>query len=117
MKKIFATLLLASSFIICFGAITDITGKWIGLLQPGDGNTIPFIYTFKASGSTFTGSITASTQTFPIIDGQIKGDSIKFNVSYNGNNIPNSGRLYTDSIGLDISLNNKVYHTVLKRQP
>lgn len=115
-KATFTTLLLACSFIVCLAAVNSITGTWTTTMKPGDGSKFTATYTFKADGDKFTGSVAfPGNNNFPISDGVIKGDSINFNVGLNGQNIPNNGRVYADSIGLDISMMGKKYHHTLLR--
>lgn len=114
-RKIFITLLLACSFAVCLAAVSGITGNWSTTLKPGDGSEVAVTYTFKADGDKFTGNMAFPSRTFPINDGVIKSDSIRFNIVFNNQNVPNFGRVYADSIGLDIMWNGKKYHNTLKR--
>jgi len=115
-RKIFTTLLLASCFAVCVAAVSDITGNWTTTMKPGDGSEFAVTYTFKAAGDKFTGNVAfPNNNNFTITDGVIKGDSISFSVGLNGQHIPNNGRVYADSIGLDIMMMGKKYHHTLKR--
>ena len=113
-RRITTTLLLTGSFIVCLAAAANITGKWSTLLKTDDGSEILLTYNFKADGDKLTGTISATMGDFPLTNGKIKGDSIFFTVTYNGNDIPNSGRCYTDSIALNTKINDMSFHTVLK---
>jgi hypothetical protein len=115
-RKIFTTMLLLCSVVVCIAAvISGLDGKWMATLKPGDGSEIQVAYTFKVDGDKFTGDVAFPQDDFPMTDGVIKGDSISFNVEFNGNKIPNHGRLYADSIALDIVMNDVKHHNVLKR--
>jgi len=115
-RTIFTTLLLACSFAVCLAAISSITGNWTTTMRPGNGTEFAVTYTFKAEGDKFTGNVAfPNNNNFPITDGVIKGDSIHFTVSLNGNGIPNYGKVYADSIGLDITMMGKKYHHTLVR--
>jgi len=115
-RKIITTLLLVGSFVVCLAAITGISGKWSATLKPGDGSGVPVTYTFNADGDKFTGSLAFPNNTiFPITDGVIKGDSISFKVTLNNKGIPNYGKVYADSIGLDIVMMGKKFHNTLTR--
>jgi hypothetical protein len=114
-RKIFATMLLLCSVVVCLAAISGLDGKWMANLKPGDGSTIQVAYTFKTDGDKFTGDVQFPGSDFPITGGTIKGDSIQFFVTLNGHGIPNYGKLYADSIGLDIAMNGKKYHNTLLR--
>ena len=108
-------MLLVCSVVVCIAAISGLDGKWTTFLKPGDGSQIAVTYTFKTDGDKFTGDVAFPGSDFPITDGKIKGDSISFYVTLNGRNIPNYGKLYADSIGLDIVMNSAKHHNVLKR--
>lgn len=115
-RKIFTTMLLACCFAVCLAAITNITGNWTTTMKPGNGTEFSVTYTFKADGDKFTGNVAfPGNNNFPVTDGVIKGDSIHFKVDFNGQGIPNSGKVYADSIGLDIMMMGKKYHNTLKR--
>jgi len=114
-KKIMTTLLLAGSFVLCYAAVNNINGKWTTTLKPGDGSEVTVAYTFKTTGDKFTGNLAFPSGNFAITDGKITGDSINFKVDLYGKGIPNSGKVYADSIGLDILMNGKKYHNTLKR--
>jgi hypothetical protein len=115
-RKIFTTLLLACSFAVCIAAVSNITGNWTTTMKPGNGTEFAVTYTFKADGGKFTGNVAfPNNNNFAITDGVIKGDSISFSVGLNGQHIPNSGKVYADSIGLDIMMMGKKYHHTLKR--
>jgi len=112
-KRLLLTSLVLSFAVVCFAAIGDITGKWSGKLNT-DGSDIPVTYTFKADGNKLTGSVAYAGGDFNITDGKIKGDSLLFDVDYNGSPIPNAARCYKDSIGLDVNINGQVFHVQLK---
>lgn len=114
-RKIFGTALLLSCAALCFAAMSDVNGKWLATLSPGDGSKIQVTYTFKTDGNKFTGDVAFPQNDFPITDGVIVGDSIHFKVTLNNRGIPNNGRVYADSIGLDIVMMGKKHHNTLMR--
>ncbi len=115
-KGIIITLLLACSIMACLAAVNSITGNWTTTMKPGDGTEFAVTYTFKADGGKLTGNVAfPNNNNFAIKDGVIKGDSISFKVGLNGKGIPNTGRVYADSIGLDIAMMGKKYHHRLVR--
>jgi hypothetical protein len=115
-RSLIITLLLACSIMACLAAVNSITGTWTTTMKPGDGSEFAVTYTFKADGNKFTGNVAfPNNNNFPVTDGVIKGDSISFTVGLNGHNIPNNGRLYADSIALDIAMMGKKYHHTLIR--
>jgi hypothetical protein len=112
-KRLLLTMLVLSFAVICFAAIADISGKWTGTLNTS-GSEAPVTYTFKADGDKLTGSVEYGGGNFNITDGKIKGDSLFFNVDYNGSPVPNSAKCYKDSIGLDVTIQDQVFHIDLK---
>jgi hypothetical protein len=116
MRKLLLTTALACGFLLCMAAIAGIDGKWVTTLKPGDGSSFEVTYTFKTEGKKFTGDVAfPGNNNFAITNGTINGDSLKFYVMLNGSGVPNYGRIYPDSIGLDIVMNNAKRHHTLKR--
>jgi len=58
----------------------DVDGKWAGTIP---GMDIPVSYTFKAEGTTLTGTSSGpDNTTVPIKDGKIDGNKISFTVTF-----------------------------------
>jgi hypothetical protein len=114
-KKIIATVLLLSCFLVGFGTITNLSGKWTGLLKTDQGDEYPLLYNFKIEGNQLTGTAKTPKGEMPINDGTIKGDTFTFNVIVSGMEIDHSGKFYGDSVGVDISLGDARSHATLKR--
>jgi len=114
-KRLYITSLLVCSVFICLATTIELNGKWKGSIQTDAGSDYPFTYNFKADGNKLSGDVQTPVGTMPITDGSIKGDSILFNVTYNGVDIPNKGKCYTDSIAITVALGDIKYHTVLRR--
>jgi len=113
MKRVaLIALTLACSVVVCLAAVS-LTGNWKGLLRLNDGSEYPLSYKLNADGNKLTGSVETTLGVSPITDGVIKGDSVMFNVSYNGQDIPNKGKCYPDSIGMNITVGYDTYHVVL----
>ena len=116
MRNLLITTSLIGVFLLGMAGIHAIDGKWITTLKPGDGSSFEVTYTFKTDGEKFTGDVAfPGNNDFTITNGTIKGDSIHFFVMLNGRGIPNYGRVYPDSIALDIAMNNVKRHHTLKR--
>lgn len=113
-RKLLFTLLAVGIAFGCFAAITDITGKWTGLLDLGNGGA-EITYNLVASGDKLTGSAEALGDKHDIINGKIKGDSLLFDVDYNGESIPHAAKCYADSISVNVSARGQIFHLQLKR--
>ena len=114
-RKIFITLPLLCTVLICLATTVDLGGKWKGSVQTDAGASYPITYIFKPDGDKLNGTVQTPVGSFPLNDGKIKADSIFFNVSYNGMIIPTTGRCYPDSIGLSVAMGGLKFHTVLRR--
>jgi hypothetical protein len=112
-RKIFTTALLAFCTLICLAAITDLTGKWKGVLKIGDGNEFPLTYTFKVDGENLTGSITSPQGEIPLSEGKINGSDFTFKIDVNGTTIANTGKYYGDSTVVNSDFNGQKLHLVL----
>jgi hypothetical protein len=65
---------------LAFGA--DIDGKWTGSIAGQDGNGMQVNYTFKAEGTTLTGTTTGpDNSTIPLKNGKIDGNNISFSIA------------------------------------
>lgn len=116
MKKFLIIIPLLCFAAVCFAMISGIDGKWVTTLSPGNGTSFEVTYTFKTDGDKFTGDVVfPGNNDFAITDGTIKGDSIKFFVTLNGKGVPNYGKVYADSIALDIEMNKVKHHHILTR--
>jgi len=63
-----------------FAFAADVDGKWAGTIP---GMDIPVAYTFKADGTTLTGTSSGpDNTTVPIKDGKINGNNISFTVTF-----------------------------------
>jgi hypothetical protein len=72
---------------------------------------------FKVDGNTLTGTSTTSFGESTIDKGKIDGDKFSFSTTINGMEVPHSGKIYTDSLSLDIDYSGTKLHTTLKRAP
>ncbi|MDB5124993.1 MAG: hypothetical protein JWP94_3122 [Mucilaginibacter sp.] len=116
-KKVIITSLLLSCFLISFGTITNLNGKWAGLLKTEQGNEFPLLYNFKINGDQLTGTAKTPEGDMPINDGKITNGTFTFNVIVKGLEIDHTGKFYGDSVGVDISLDDIKSHATLKRVP
>jgi len=66
---------------LAFGA--DIDGKWTGSIAGPDGGAgMQVNYTFKAEGTTLTGTTTGpENSTIPLKNGKIEGNNISFSIA------------------------------------
>jgi len=70
---------LASALLYSAPAAQQLQGRWVAEVK-GDGRTFSFIFNFKTSGSTLTGTVELSTRDdeFPIKNGKIEGNNVSF---------------------------------------
>jgi len=114
-KKIITTALLLCCFLMGFGTITNLNGKWTGLLKTDQGDEYPLLYNFTINGDQLTGTAKTPKGDMPINDGKIEGNKFTFNVMIGSMEIDHSGKFYGDSVGVDISLGDARSHATLKR--
>jgi hypothetical protein len=113
-RRLLFTLLIMGIVATCFAAAFDINGKWTGSLDMGSGGN-PVTYNFKTDGAKLNGTVDAMGNSYNITDGMVKGDSLMFNVDYNGESIGHKAKCYADSIGLTINVNGQDFHVQLQR--
>jgi len=109
------TAALLLSFGAAFAYFAGITGKWTAMLKGPDGNEFPISYTFKADGTTLTGTVTSQIGSFDIMDGKIQGDSLWFTADLKNMKIKNKGRYYADGDSISLRVGARSTHTSLKR--
>jgi hypothetical protein len=116
MKKNFlTTTALLCCFMVCFAIVADLTGKWTGTITTPDGQQLPVTYTFKADGTTLTGTAESPAGVVPIDNGKIDGDKFTFSVNVSGTEYPHTGKIYADSCGMDIDFGGPKAHFIIKR--
>ena len=114
-RKLFTTALLLCCFLAGFATITNLNGRWDGLLKTDQGDEYPLLYNFRINGDELTGTAKTPKGDMPINDGKITGDSFTFNVVVAGMEIDHRGKFYGDSVSVDISLGEAKSHATLKR--
>ncbi|HEU0123155.1 MAG TPA: hypothetical protein VFQ91_21675 [Bryobacteraceae bacterium] len=96
----------------------DITGKWTGKVETPNGSR-DVNMTFKADGSTLTGTVSGRNGDSPIENGKISGDDISFTVTrkFNDNEIKMNytGKVSGDSIQLKYQMRDNDVTLTLKR--
>ena len=115
MKKAFLLSILLCFVLVGLAATTALNGQWVGTLKTDDGNEYPLNYTFKVDGEKLTGTVRGPHGDLQINDGQIHGNVFSFDVSLDKMLLVHTGKIYPDSIGLDIECDETKAHTVLKR--
>ncbi|OOQ59214.1 glycoside hydrolase [Mucilaginibacter pedocola] len=114
-RKITITALLSLCFMVAFAAFADLNGKWAGTLSTPDGQALDVSYNFKVDGEKVTGTATSPMGEVSVDDGKIKGDAFTFKVNVSGNDYPHSGKVYADSVAMDVDFGGASSHFVLKR--
>jgi hypothetical protein len=78
MKMLAALLVLAS---VAAAATANFSGVWTGAFRGGDSD-IPQLFILKQQGTKLTGTGGSdSTEQYPVLDGSITGDVVKFEVN------------------------------------
>jgi hypothetical protein len=113
-RKIFTTALLSCCFMIAMAAFADLNGKWTGTLNTPDGQALDISYNFKVDGEKLTGTASSPAGDVTVDDGKIKGDDFTFKVNVNGTDYPHSGKVYADSVAMNIDFGGNNAHFVLK---
>jgi hypothetical protein len=102
---------------IAFGA--DIDGKWTGSIAGMDGNPMPITYTFKADGTTLTGSTPGMDGKDMVIkDGKINGNNISYSIVFNfgqETKVDFKGVLSGDSLKLTFEMMGQAQDLTLKK--
>lgn len=114
-RKITITALLCCCFMIAMAAFADLNGKWTGTLNTPDGQALDISYTFKVDGEKLTGTAASPAGDVTVDDGKIKGDDFTFKVNVNGTDYPHSGKVYADSLGMNVNFGGASSHFTLKR--
>jgi hypothetical protein len=114
-KKFFTTTALICCFMVCLAVVADITGKWSGTIVTPDGQDIAVTYNFKVDGSKLTGTADSPQGTVPIDDGKIDGDKFSFKVTVSGADYPHTGKIYADSLAMDLDFGGPIAHFIVKR--
>ena len=114
-KRIFTSAALLCCFIVCFALIADISGKWSGTIATPDGQDIPVTYNFKVDGEKLTGTADSPQGSVTIDDGKIKGDDFSFKVTVSGNDYPHTGKVYADSLAMNLDFGGQKVHFIVKK--
>ncbi|MDB5116757.1 MAG: glycoside hydrolase [Mucilaginibacter sp.] len=114
-RKILTTSLLLCSFIICYAAINDLTGKWKGTVKISDENELTLTYQFKVDGEKLTGSVLTPQGELPMYDGTLAGNNFTFKVNVGAITVMQTGKYYGDSVIVTADVNGETLHTTLKR--
>ncbi|WPU96025.1 hypothetical protein SNE25_10890 [Mucilaginibacter sabulilitoris] len=114
-KKMFAIAPFLLFFVVCFAPISDINGKWTGVLNLPDSSTFQLNYTFKVDSGKLTGTAHMPQCDANITDGMINGNDFSFNVPVPDGNAPHTGKIYPDSIKLHIVYKGQHLSAILKR--
>lgn len=92
-----AALVLAA---ITVALAANVDGKWVAQVPGRGGQTRETTFTFKAEGTTLTGTVSGMQGEVPISDGKVNGDEISFTQTFEagGNSIK---LLYTGKVSGD----------------
>ncbi len=114
-KMFFLSAMFICSIAVCLAATASINGIWSGTLKTDDGNEYPLQYKFRVEGDKLTGTAKGPHGDLPIIDGKVNGNDFSFSVTLEKMYLEHSGKIYPDSISLNIESGDNKSHTTLKR--
>ncbi len=117
-RKTLITATLLCFVTVCFAAIADLNGKWVGALKDPEGNDHPIHLVFKVDGDKLTGTAQADGDPLNIQEGKVNGNDFSFKVTDpEGSVIPVDGKYVTagDSLSLNFEENGGKFHLTLKR--
>jgi len=114
-KKIFTSAALLCCFVFCFAILADISGKWSGTITTPDGQAIPVSYNFKVDGDKLTGTAESPQGSVTVDEGKITGDTFSFKVNVSGTDYPHTGKIYADSLAMDIDFGGAKSHFIVKK--
>jgi hypothetical protein len=83
-------------------AAADVDGQWQGTVNGPNGD-MTLTFTFKADGSTLTGSVQTPGGEEPISDGKIDGDKISFKTHFQDSIIDHEGTISGDTMQLKVT--------------
>ena len=115
MKKAFLLSILLCFVLVGLAATTALNGQWAGTLKMDDGNEYPLQYHFQVDGTKLTGTAKGPHGDLTINDGEIHGNTFSFDVALDKMVLIHTGKIFPDSISLDIECDEAKAHTVLKR--
>ncbi len=114
-KKLSNGVVSACCFIFSMAVFADLNGKWAGSITTPDGQQLPVTYTFKVDGNKLTGTAESPAGVISVDDGHVVADSFNFKVTVDGNDYPHAGKIYDDSLVVDIDFGVQKVKTTLKR--
>jgi hypothetical protein len=105
----FCVLALSLFLVAGFAFGADIDGKWAGQYNSGQGDPMQMDFTFKAEGTTLTGTAPGGPgATIPLKDGKIDGNKVSFTVETSMNDMAlkfnYKGVLTGDSLELNFEM-------------
>jgi hypothetical protein len=106
---------LLSCAILCSAVQDGLSGKWTGSLRRADSAAYPLTYNFALIGDSVAGTAKSDLGEFPIDRGRLDSAGLHFTVTVNGLDVYHDGRVYADSIGMDITLNGSMVHCRLTK--
>ena len=122
MKKIYLTIAIIGSFIICFGFMSmsrtnaKLNGNWSGLVATTNGGCA-LDYKFVTTGNHIIGTAVSPQGEASIVEGTISGSDIEFTVAFKGTAVKHTGKFNAadNSIAMDLDLGGATLHTTLKK--
>jgi hypothetical protein len=115
-SKLFNSVVLAVCGVLFCLIMADVSGQWTGNVSM-NGAKYPVTYDFKVDGNKLTGMSKSPLGSSIITDGKVDNDKISFNLDVKGELIPHTGKVYPDSVVLEIVYHGQDLHARLIRTP
>ena len=96
-----AVLFLSAAAVAMAAPPNPVDGHWQGTISGPNGD-LTINFTFKADGTTLTGTVETPNGDQPISDGKIEGDKLSFKTQFQDNTIEHEGTISGDTIQLKV---------------
>ncbi|MGV3515841.1 hypothetical protein [Luteitalea sp.] len=114
MKQMLATALLTLAFTVAAFA-ADITGKWKASID-GPQGAMDLVFTFKADGDKFGGTVASPMGDLPLSDIKVDGEKIEFTVATDQFSVVHKGTVAGDEMTLSFDMMGETRQMVARRQ-
>jgi hypothetical protein len=106
---------IAIGCVLTLAAAADVSGKWKAEFTTPDGTQRVNTFTFKADGSTLTGTVAGTQDETPIKNGTVSGEAISFTADRPFGTFTYKGKISGDEIRFTVQFNDNNFEMVAKR--